>query len=145
MLDGIKISCFALAYLITFILEGSRLFFRLKVRMVLIVGFALAGFITHTLYLTHRGMTVGEGNLPLSSWYDWYLVAAWIIAASYLLVLAGRPETSVGIFLLPLTLLLIGSAYPWKDSGSFPRGQAMFATTRCPSFPISAVLSALRA
>ena len=82
MLDSIKISCFALAYLITFCLEGSRLFFRVPVRMALILGMGWAGFITHTLYLAHRGATVAEGNLPLSSWYDWFLVAAWIIAAA---------------------------------------------------------------
>ncbi len=127
MLESIKITCFALAYLITLVLEGSRLFFRVPVRMALIVGMAWAGLITHTLYLTHRGMTVAEGSLPLSSWYDWYLVAAWIIAAAYVLLLTSRPETSVGMFLLPLTLLLIGTAYPLRDTGSFQREQAIFS------------------
>jgi hypothetical protein len=127
MLDSIKISCFALAYLITLCLEGSRLFFRLPVRMVIIFGMGFAGFVTHTLYLAHRSATIADGSLPLSSWYDWYLVAAWIIAASYLLLLATRPETSVGMFLLPLTLLLIGIAYPLRDKGTFQRDQAIFS------------------
>ena len=69
MLSGIHIFCFFASYLVVLGLEVSRLFFRMPVRLVVMLGFAAAGFVAHTLYLWHGR---GRGALPLSSWHDWY-------------------------------------------------------------------------
>ena len=37
--------------------EASRLFFRMPVRLIVMMGFALAGLVAHTLYLVHRSQT----------------------------------------------------------------------------------------
>jgi magnesium-transporting ATPase (P-type) len=76
--------------------------------------------------LWNRVQSSGEG-LPLSSWYDWYLVAAWVLAATYLGMLATRPTTSVGVFALPLVLLLVGVAYAFQNELPFPRDRALLS------------------
>ena len=125
MLSGISIVCFSTSYAVVLALEISRLFFRLPVRLVVMVGFALAGLFTHTVYLLMRAAHVAQGGSPLSSWYDWYLVAAWILAAVYLGLAISRPATTVGIFMLPVVLALIGIGYAFRDAAPFPRDRAL--------------------
>src|SRR6266567_9541055 len=107
MLASIHVVCFFTSYAVALTLEISRLFFRMPVRLMVMVGFAALGLILHTLYLAHRAAT---GAMPLSSWHDWYLIAAWVLAAAYVALVASRPQTNVGLFVLPLALLLTGVA-----------------------------------
>ncbi len=51
MLSGISVTCFAASYAVTLGLEISRLFFRLRVRWLVMIGFAGAGLLAHTIYL----------------------------------------------------------------------------------------------
>ena len=125
MLSGISIVCFSTSYLIVLGLEVTRLFFRLPVRLVVMIGFTLAGLFTHTVYLGMRAAQVSPGGSPLSSWYDWYLVAAWILAVVYLVLAIARPTTTVGIFMLPVILALIGIGYAFRDVAPFPRDRAL--------------------
>lgn len=125
MLSGINIVCFAASYGVALVLEITRLFFRLQVRLVVIMGFMVAGLFAHTVYLWMRAAHVLPSGSPLSSWYDWYLVAAWILAAAYLGLLIARPQTNVGIFLLPIVLALIGVAHTFRGIAPFPRDRAM--------------------
>jgi hypothetical protein len=122
MLSGISITCFTASYAVALALEVSRLFFRMRVRLVVMIGFAAAGLLAHSLYLGHRAQT---GNMPLSSWYDWFLIAAWILAAAYIGLTLSRPLTNVGLFLLPVVLVLIGVAYAFRDQSVFPRDRAL--------------------
>jgi ABC-type uncharacterized transport system permease subunit len=124
MFSGISIVCFTASYAIALLLEISRLFFRAPVRLAIILLLAAAGLAAHTIYLWNRAQSAGDG-LPLSSWYDWYLVAAWVLAATYLGMLATRPQSSVGVFALPLVLLLIGVAYAFQNEAPFPRDRAL--------------------
>ena len=57
---------------------------------------------------------------PLSNWYDWCLLAAWLVAACYLLITLSRPKTISGVFLLPLVLVLIGVACVFPSDQVFP-------------------------
>jgi len=107
MLAGISITCFAASYAVALALEITRLFFRSGVRGALMIGFAGAGLFAHTLYLTYRALQ--EPSAPLSSEFDWYLLAAWLLTAIYL-YLTFRRQTMFGVFLLPLVLGLIGVA-----------------------------------
>ena len=126
MLSGISIVCFSASYALALLLESSRLFFRAPVRLVVILLLTAAGLAAHTVYLWNRAQTVGNG-LPLSTWYDWYLVAAWVLAATYLGMLLTRPQTAVGVFALPLVLLLVAVAYAFQDAVPFPRDRALLS------------------
>ena len=108
MLSGISITCFAASYAVTLVLEVSRLFFRLPVRWIVMILFAAAGLFAHTVYLSTLTQQELQGTdvTPLATWYDWCLVAAWVLAATYLGLAVRRPENTVGIFLLPLVLAL---------------------------------------
>src|SRR5438034_2758135 len=103
MIPGITIVCFALSYAVTLLLEITRLFFRSGVRGALMLGFAGMGLLLHALYLIKRWTDEG-GYAPLSSEFDWYLVAAWLLALCYLVLVFFHPRNSIGIFCLPLVL-----------------------------------------
>src|SRR5260221_8984103 len=107
-LAGISITCFAASYAVALLLEASRLWFRSGVRGAAMIGFATAGLIAQSLYLLYRAVTaVGS---PLASSFDWCLLAAWLLVASYLYLTYYYPRAAVGLFILPLALLLIGAA-----------------------------------
>ncbi|MHB8971826.1 MAG: cytochrome c biogenesis protein CcsA [Pirellulaceae bacterium] len=127
MLSGISITCFAASYAVTLTLEVSRLFFRLRVRWIVMILFAAAGLFAHTAYLAMltRAELEGTGVTPLSHWYDWCLLAAWVLAALYLIFAIRRPENTVGIFLLPLVLALVGAGYAVREAPPFAREQAL--------------------
>lgn len=127
MLSGISITCFAASYTVTMALEVSRLFFRLPVRWIVMILFSAAGLFAHTVYLytLTRGEMQGAAVTPLSHWYDWCLLAAWVLAVIYLAFAIRRPETTVGIFLLPLVLALIGAGYAVRQTPPFAREQAL--------------------
>ncbi len=107
-LSGISVVCFAASYLVALGCEASRPLFRSGVRGAVLVGFAAAGFFAHTLFLGWRAAT--ERAVPLSSAFDWYLLAAWLLAGGYLWLMLANPRTQVGLFLLPVVLGLIGAA-----------------------------------
>jgi hypothetical protein len=122
MLSGIHVVCFFTSYAVALGLETSRLFFRMPVRHVVMVGFAAVGLLLQAIYLWHRA---GTGTMPLSSWHDWYLIASWILAATYLGLVASRPQTNVGLFVLPLVLVLTAVAWVFPQDSSFPRDRAL--------------------
>lgn len=107
-LSGISLVCFAASYAVALACEASRLLFRSGVRGMVMVGFAAAGLLAHTLFLGWRA--VSEAAVPLSSPFDWYLLAAWLLAAGYLWLALANPRTPVGLFLLPVVLALVGAA-----------------------------------
>jgi ABC-type transport system involved in cytochrome c biogenesis permease subunit len=125
MLSGVSIICFAGSYTVALALELTRLLFRSRVRWPLMVGFAAAGLFAHSVYLYHRAVVAA--GAPLSSQRDWYLLAAWVLAAIYLYLTCYHPHTSFGLFLLPLVLGLLGTARFFADSMPFLRQPASAA------------------
>ncbi len=124
MLAGVSITCFTASYAVALVLELTRPLFRSGLRGALMIGFAAAGFLAHTIYLYYRAATaVGS---PLSSKRDWYLVAAWALAAVYLYLTSYRPKNAFGLFLLPFVLGLIGVGALLADAKPFPRGPASY-------------------
>jgi ABC-type transport system involved in cytochrome c biogenesis permease subunit len=104
----ISVVCFAASYVVALACEVSRLLFRSGVRGAVMVGFAAAGLVAHTAFLLWRAAS--EGAVPLSSPFDWYLLAAWVLAAGSLALTLATPRTPVGLFILPVVLALIGAA-----------------------------------
>lgn len=104
----ISVVCFAASYAVALACEGSRLLFRSGIRGAVMVGFAAAGLVAHTAFLLWRAAS--EAAVPLSSPFDWYLLAAWVLAAGSLALTISTPRTPVGLFVLPVVLGLIGAA-----------------------------------
>lgn len=104
----ISIVCFAASYAVALACEALRPMFRSGLRGAAMIGFAAAGLVAHTLFLVWRG--VSEAAVPLSSPFDWYLLAAWVLAAGSLWLTLANPRTPVGLFLLPVVLALVGAA-----------------------------------
>lgn len=125
MLDGVNLLCFTASYSVALALEVTRLLFRSGVRGAVMLGFGAAGLLAHTLYLAHRALAAG-GAAPLSSAYDWYLVAAWTLAAAYLYLTLHQPRAAIGLFVLPLVLALIGVAVFLADTAAPAEAQASY-------------------
>ena len=120
-LSGISVVCFVASYAVALACEASRLVFRSGVRGAVMVAFAAAGLLAHTLFLGWRA--VNEAAVPLSSPYDWYLLAAWLLAAGYLYLTVANPRTPMGLFVLPVVLALIGAAQA-SSRAPFPQSPA---------------------
>lgn len=112
---GVTLFCFMASYVVALGVEGSRLLKRLSYQRPVILVAATAGLIAHTWYLVNRSM---QSNLPplLGSTHDWLLVLAWIGVLFYLIVALVERDFSVGLFLLPVVLLLVAVARYVSDS-----------------------------
>ena len=120
-ISGISVFCFAASYAVALVLELTRMFFRSGVRGALMLGFAGAGLVAHTLFLGYRAATAS--GAPLSSAFDWYLLGAWALVVVYLYLTWYHPKTSIGLFLLPLVLALLGLSQ-FADQQPFPQSRA---------------------
>lgn len=110
-LAGITIVCFAASYAVAFILELTRLFFRVSLRTAIMIGFMLAGILAHTLYLGREAQAGLAGGAPLSSWYHGCLIVAWLLAIIFVTISLRQIQaksTAIGVIFLPTILLLVG-------------------------------------
>lgn len=120
-MNGISVTCFAASYAVALALEVSRLFFRSGVRGALMLGFAGAGLIAHSIFLGLRFTSYESG--PVSGWFDWFLLGAWILTATYIYLTYYHPQNPIGLFLLPVVLVLIAVGY-WFGSDTTFAGSA---------------------
>jgi ABC-type uncharacterized transport system permease subunit len=111
----VTVFCFLASYIVALGLEGVRLLKQNTFNRIVMMIFALAGLIAHSAYLIIRSQKSGLPPL-LSSTHDWMLVLAWITVLFYLVLTAVDRNLLVGLFLLPLVLILIGAAYFASDS-----------------------------
>lgn len=105
----VSITCFFASYLIALGLELSQFLRTSRVNRWVAIGFTGAGLLAHTIYLVHRSRVSGLPPL-VGSMHDWMLVLAWVAAATYLTLELRNTRLGLGVFLLPLVLLLVGSA-----------------------------------
>jgi len=109
LLDRIEVICFLASYAIAFIAEWVRLRHPRNVFRTFVLFTGTAGFIAQTIYLLNRSR---QTDLPplLSSTHDWMLVLAWIAMLFYLSLTLIDGEIALGIFFLPLVILLVAAA-----------------------------------
>ncbi len=123
-MSGITTFCFAASYTVALLLELTRLWFRSGIRGVVLLAFAAAGMIAHTLYLGHSAyQSTLIHDAPLSSAQAYYYCGAWLVAVLYLYALLSMPKVPSGLFLLPLVLLLIAAGWMASDK-PFPPDEA---------------------
>lgn len=106
---GITVFCFLASYVVALGVEAAGMLKRVSGQRPVVLIAATAGLFAHTWYLFERSTTT---QLPplLSSTHDWLLVLAWIAILFYLVISLTERELSIGLFLLPMVLLLIAAA-----------------------------------
>src|SRR5688572_9471160 len=122
-LANISVTCFDASYLVTWLLEVSRLVFRSGIRGAIMLGFAIAGLIAHTIFLIERALHGPQP--PLSSSFDWCLLTAWVLIVAYLYLTYYFPRAAIGLVLLPLILGLVLAGAMWADRQPIASGSAM--------------------
>jgi ABC-type uncharacterized transport system permease subunit len=106
---NVNLSCFLMSYCVAFGLELARLMRRGKIHHGIMLTFAWAGLLAHTIYLLRASFEVSLPPL-LSSTHDWMLVLAWLGIFLYVFVATLNRDVPVGLFVLPIVLLLIIAA-----------------------------------
>ena len=121
----ITITCFAASYLVVLGLEISRICFKANFRRPLLIGFAVAGLFAHTVYLfAQELLEVDSSGVWLSNWTAWCFAASWVLAAAYLWVSLRKHESVVGLFLMPVVILLIATGVVLINGPSFSVSEA---------------------
>lgn len=124
---GISLTCFVGSYVVAMLLDLTRSAVPIPGRGLLTIGFTVAGLFAHGVYLVARALgqnSAGDVG-TLAGWYDWSLLVAWGMAACFLILYVRRPDTSVGLFLLPAVLLVVGLASLTRDWTPFSRVEAV--------------------
>lgn len=105
-LDKVSVVCFLASYAVALALELTQFLRRSLVVRWATIGFTAAGLLAQTIYLVVRSR---QHELPplLGSKHDWLLVAAWLIVVLYLGIQLWNRNLSLGVFGLPLVLLLV--------------------------------------
>ena len=104
--SGINMLCFSASYGIALALEVSGLWVRNQIGRLAILATSIAGLVAHTWYLGRRVAEMPAA--PLASQQDWYVLAAWALAIVYMILKLYYPKSSMGLFILPMVLALIG-------------------------------------
>jgi len=107
--ENVTLLCFFASYLLALGLEATRVIRSGRINRWAAWIAGAAGFVAQSMYLVARSRAV---DLPplLASTHDWLLVLAWLTVLVYLLVALIHREIAVGLFLLPLVVLLVGAS-----------------------------------
>ncbi|MEZ6134529.1 MAG: hypothetical protein R3C53_06440 [Pirellulaceae bacterium] len=124
MLSGVSVSCFLLSYLVVLIVEVLRFTMQVPARKLLLIGMMSAGLLAHSIFLFYQFSAVAissDNPQLLSNWFQWSVLAAWALALACLGFIVRNPNGSVGLFLIPQILILIGVASLVRDAAPFER------------------------
>lgn len=107
---NVHVFCFLASYACAFALEVFRLLRKNSWVRTVCLGFGFAGLLAQSIYLVVRSR---QADLPplLSSDHDWLLVLAWTAVVFYLILALLESDVPIGLFVLPVVLLLIGASY----------------------------------
>ena len=105
-----------------------------------------AGLFAHTAFLAyHTQLSVDSPGLWLGSWFGWCLSGAWVLAAVYLWLSLKKPNSLIGVFLLPITLLLVwlGNSFAGEQPFDPSRAKSVWSMIHGTSFLLGTVIVAL--
>ncbi len=108
-LANVTILCFFASYTAALVLELTQFIRQSQVMRWSALGISAAGFLAQTIYLVERSRQTALPPLLASS-HDWLLVSAWLAIVFYLGIKFWDRSLSIGLFILPLVLLLVGSS-----------------------------------
>ncbi len=116
-LEKVTIFCFFASYGLALLLEATQFLKRSAIVRWATLGFAAAGLVAQTAYLTFRSQ---HAELPplLGSTHDWFLVLAWLAIVLYLGIQLWNRELSIGVFILPLVTVLVGASRYVSDTSN---------------------------
>ena len=111
--EKVSVFCFFASYVVALGLELTQFLRSSRVNRWAAIGFTSAGLLAQTMYLVHRSRL---SNMPplIGSMHDWLLVLAWVAAAVYVVLELRDRRLGLGVFLLPLVLLLVSSSTSMK-------------------------------
>ncbi len=122
VLAGVTVSCFLLSYLLVLLFEAARIYLKYPGRNLLVVGMLVVGLIAHSIFLINQfslGALADERPQLLSNWFQWAVLGAWGLAVAGLILTIRNPNGSIGLFLMPLVLTLIGLGLLLRDAAPF--------------------------
>ncbi|MCA9128295.1 MAG: hypothetical protein KDB22_14485 [Planctomycetales bacterium] len=128
MLTGVSVSCFLLSYVIALVLEASRFLFKMPGRSFALVAMLAVGLFAHSIFLVNQFFFGTTAPLPqLSNWFQWAVLGAWGLSIACLILTFRNPNRSIGLFLIPIILGLLGVAQLSRDMAPFkPDGLVEF-------------------
>ena len=112
-IDKVSVFCFFASYVVALGLELTQFMKTSRINRWAAIGFTGAGLFAQTLYLVHRSQ-VSKMPPLIGSMHDWLLVLAWVAAAVYVVLELRDRRLGLGVFLLPLVLLLVSSSTSMK-------------------------------
>jgi len=118
VLTGVSVTCFLFSYLSVFVIELSRLFFRFPARQFLVLLGMVAGLLAHTVFLANEFFGP-QAERAVGNWFQWVALGAWGLAITCTYLMARNREGNIGIFLIPMILMLIGLASILRGSQPF--------------------------
>lgn len=105
----VSVVCFLASYGLALAIELFRVFGKSVWQRVATLSVTAAGLLAHTIFLYMRSQTTSLPPL-LSSMQDWMYVLAWLVTLVYLFVSLSDRDAAVGLFVLPLVLVLVVAA-----------------------------------
>ena len=101
-------------------MEVARVFFKVPGRNAVVLTMLSAGLFAHTVFLVNEfSSSAAGGPQLLANWFQWSVLAAWGLALAYLVLTLRNPQNSVGLFLIPFVLGLIGLGQLLRGSVPF--------------------------
>ena len=124
----ISVLCFTASYAISMGAELLRFVWPTRIVRWLATGSALAGLAAHTLFLMNLGLS--DGRLPIGNQFESLICVSWLIALVYLYLTIRDRRLSAGVFVLPVSLVLIGVAtlLPKDAASSADAGASVIIT-----------------
>ena len=119
-LNEISILCFVASYGVVLVLEISRIFFHAPLRKLIRIGFVIAGLFAHIVYLAcHSQLVVNPQGIWFGNWFSWCLATALILAVAYFWLSFRQPQSAIGLFILPIVMILVGLGTRWENEPQF--------------------------
>jgi ABC-type transport system involved in cytochrome c biogenesis permease subunit len=105
-MEKVSVACIFFSYVVAVVFAFLRLRGRSAINRWTTLLMTMAGFVANTIYLIVRSR---NADLPplLASTHDWILVVAWVAILLYLFLTILDSELPLGVFVLPLVLLLV--------------------------------------